>query len=360
VQRSKAYPALGLTLRMLYRFVLCAAAALAISNVCVAQVLSDPATSPLATLEAELQPIAQEVLQGNDYARKLGQNQLLFTQLGKVLQRPDSYHYGFDSLVTISRQFPADQSFRVFTWQLVQQDTANSIREHVYYGYVQRMWVDSTGDSLIVVIPLIDSADYHARIETEELPNRRWLGALYYKPEYAPFGVLTYDGQYAKFNNRTQKLQKFPIRYYMKMLDVISFDPRDSSRVSFGAPIFTLTGAVQKYRMVFKYSDNSPFSLNQRLVVTGGLIKKKRLMLVFEHLEMPRAARPLELYALGTDGTQDAMYWTDRVNDQRKGFFVLLRKVTVFDPRIEGYSPKVLKKQAKLERKRLRSMGIAA
>jgi hypothetical protein len=358
---------------MFCRFILRVVAMLAVAGVVVAQPLSDPARTPLPQLERELMPMAREVLEGRDYARKLSLNQQLFTQLGKILLREDSYTYPFDSLTTISRQYPADQSFRVFTWQVVQQDTQNSIREHVYYGYVQRRYAQANGDTVILVIPLVDSAEYHARIEGEELTNRRWLGALYYKPENADFGVMTYDGLFARYNNVTRKLQKFPVRYYvllgynghdigsnLKMIDVLSFDPRDSTRLVFGAPIFTVTGAVQKYRMVFKYSDNSPFSLNQRLVVTGGLFKRKRPMLVFDHMELPRNARPHDLYALGSDGTQDAVYWSNRVNDQRKGFFLLLRNVTVYEPGIEGYSPRVLKQQLRLERKRLRRMGIAA
>jgi hypothetical protein len=331
--------------------------------------IPDPETTPLAELERHLAPIAQDVLRNPDYSRKLAQNQRLQDYLKRILQREDSYNYGFDSLVTISRQYPADQSFRIFTWQVVQHDTAHNLREHLYFGFVQRKYVRRDGTTEIIVIPLEDNVNWHPRIEAEEHTNKNWLGCLYYKPAYADYGVLSYDGQYQQLTG-TGRPVRLPIRYYillgyngndiasnLKVVDVISFDERDSAKVRFGAPIFTISSAVQKYRLVFKYSDNSPFSLNQRLVLARKGGSKKKMMIVFDHLAAPTNTAPTRMYSMGTDGTQDAIAWVNRVNDMRKGFFLLLLNVTPYEPGIEGYDPKLMRKFARAEERRLRNMG---
>lgn len=326
-------------------------------------------TAPLPELEEELQPVAMEILRGPSYTRALALNQQLQERLEAMLARPESYNYPFDSLTTISRLYPADDAFRIFTWQLVLQDTFNTTREHTYHGFVQRKYTMQNGKDTILLYNLNDEVDYDPRVESMQLDQTNWMGALYYKPKMEDHGVMVYDGKYARVDGLTGKLDKRDVRYYIlmgynghtiganyKILDAITFDPQDSSKVLFGVPIFHFN-SVAKYRVVFKYSDNSHFSLNQRLVVTG-LFRRKRPMIVFDHLVAPRNANPHELFAMGPDGTQDALYWINRVLNNRKGFFVYMRNVTVYDPSIEHYDPKVLERQMKREEKRLRRMGI--
>jgi len=331
-------------------------------------------TAPLASLETELKPLADTVLRGEDYPRRLASNEALLARLGRILQRPESYDYPFDSLQTISIVEPVDRSFRIFTWQLVVWDRYHTRAEHYYHGFVQRRYVSpATLDTHYVVIPLQDKVDYAPAVEAEQLTDENWFGALYYKPENSTAGVLTYQGEYAQYNALTDKTKKQDIKYYIllgynghtlgqnyKLLDVITFDPQDSSRALFGVPIFQF-GGVAKYRSVWRYGDNAHFSLNRRLVVSErflGLGKKKTLMLVYDNVTLPRKARPSELYAVGADGTQSALYWINRWNGPRKGFFYNLRNVTVYDPTIEGYDPKVIRRQMKEEEKRLRKMGV--
>jgi hypothetical protein len=48
-------------------------------------------------------------------------------QLVQALRTPYSFHYGFDSLKTISRLYAPDSSFRIITWQLM--------KDFSYYRY---------------------------------------------------------------------------------------------------------------------------------------------------------------------------------------------------------------------------------
>jgi hypothetical protein len=107
--------------------------------------------------------------------------------------------------------------------------------------------------------------------------------------------------------------------------------------------------------MIFKYSPNAPFSLNLGLVKTG-LFNKKRKMIVFDHLAMPKNTRPQNHYEGGPDGSYDAFCYINRVVDERKGFFLLLRNVNVYDPAMDRYKESFIKKQLREEKKRLRKI----
>jgi hypothetical protein len=295
--------------------------------------------------------MAHHVLHSRDNHYKLKLNTQFTNRLHNTLQRPESYDYPFDSLKTVSRLFPEDNSFRIFTWQTVEMDEHNTFRQHTYYGLVQRKFKGN-----IVLIPLIDKVDYFLTVENVELSNENWLGALYYKPRNSDYGVLTYKGEVGRYNAKKKKVIREKVSYYVllgfnghdigsnyKMVEVLRFDEEDSAKVHFGTPIFNFND-IGKYRVVFKYSDNSPFNLNQDWVVTPPF-KKKRKMLVFDHLVEPKHSE-LNLYGVGADGTQDALYWLNRVNGPRKGFFVFVRNVDVYIPEMEKYDPKVVEKQA--------------
>jgi hypothetical protein len=87
-------------------------------------------------------------------------------------------------------------------------------------------------------------------------------------------------------------------------------------------------------------------------------VKKKKLMIVFDHLVRASNTPNMRYFNMGGDGTQDAFYWSNRVNQERKGFFLLVQNVSPYDPSLEGYNPNVIRQQARAEYKRLRRMGV--
>jgi hypothetical protein len=333
--------------------------------------LLDAEEAPLPALEKELVPIAADILHHPDSAHKRRLNEAFLERMKTILKRPASYDYSFDRLQSISRLAPRDDAFRIFTWQIVNQDKKHTYKQHRYYGLIQRKYETESGQERIAVIELKDSMDYTPRIENRELTPDRWLGALYYKPQYSDHGVLTYEGKVARLNGMTGNIRKEQVKYYVllgyngnnissdyKIIESIIIDPEDPAQVSFGVPIFYFS-TMPKYRAVFKYSDNSPFSLNQRYVRRDARIgTKKEKMIVFNHLEPPKKSNPVKMWELGSSGSVDALNWFDKRFQRRIGFFGFLRDVAVIQPGIEQYDPAELRKQKQQEMERLREMGV--
>lgn len=320
------------------------------------------AMAPLQGIEKQLMPVAEFVLQGRVFDRKLEANDLLKKTLQAVLKRPESYDYKFDSLKTLSRIFPADNSFRLFTW-VVRDPSGNS----TYHGFVQRKVVKADKSTEIVVIPLDDKVDMIRDIETTRLSNDQWMGALYYMPRNTDFGVLTFPGQSYRVDGYTGVTKMEKTNYYVvmglnehnresnyKIIDVVTFDPRYPNKVFFGAPIFYFS-PVPRSRVVFKYADNALFTLNYMPVVEG---KKKTNMIVFDHLGEAKMSRPQGLYDYGSDGSTDALKYFDKRMETRKGFLGLKKNVTVYEKGTAEFDDKVREKQRQREAERERALGL--
>lgn len=326
-------------------------------------------TAPLSELEEELKKIAEEILNNDSLEYKLEINLVFQKRLYTILQREDSYDYPFSNLKTISRIYPEDNSFRIFTWYI----TDKVYKFCHYYGMVQRKITQKDGKTKIVVVPLIDKTDNLPAVESTVLTPENWMGALYYVPKNKNFGVSTYEGVTYRYHPIKKKHIKEKYKFYVllgwnghdistnyKIIDTINFeDKEDTSIVTFGLPIFYFT-RVPKSRVVIEYSDNSSVTLNYAKVVRKSFLffKKKKEMIVFDHITMPKNTRPTAYWQAGADGTYDALTFYNKFFENRKGFFGYLKNVTVYVPELEKYNPKVIKKQAEAERKRLQKEGI--
>ncbi len=326
-------------------------------------------TAPLSELEEELKNIADEILNNDSLEYKLELNLTFQKRMFNILQREDSYNYKFSNLKTISRIYPEDNSFRIFTWYI----TDFTYKFCHYYGMVQRKITTKDGKNKIIVIPLIDKTDNLPAAEATVLTPQNWMGALYYVPKNKEFGVTTYQGLIYRYHPIKQKHIKEKYKFYVllgwnghdistnyKIIDTINFeDKEDTSIVTFGLPIFYFS-RVPKSRVVIEYSDNSSVTLNYAKVIRKGFLgfKKKQEMIVFDHIVMPQNTRPTVFWQAGSDGTYDALAFYNKFYENRKGFFGYHKNVDVYVPELEKYNPKIIKKQAEAERKRLQKAGI--
>ena len=310
----------------------------------------------LPEIEIELAELANEILNNDSTTHKFDLNIIFVSKMTHVLRRPESYSYPFDSLKTISILKSADGAFRVFTWYIVDKpkDSYYTDNSHYYFGMVQRRFVTATGEIQFLVIPLLEFDNIPKGFENLVTDNRTWFGALYYQAKFTDY-VPAYDGYYyklipkekaemiktgekatiltytpGKYRSRsfkeingvqlsTHTREKQKIRYYVlmgwngwnnksnyKVFEIMSFDPEDSSRIIFGAPIIHFE-RIPKARAMFKYGENSSFTLNTGYIRTGlfGMAKKK--MYVFDHLALPSRAREGEMFGYGPDGTFDGI-----------------------------------------------------
>lgn len=323
-------------------------------------------------VELELAPMARFILEDTSTDAKIEKNKEFIVRLTRLLQRPESYDHPFDSLKTVSRLSPADGTFRIFTWFIVDNPTQAYFSEyaHYYFGLVQRKYVDKLGKTHYLVIPLMELERSPKGLESIVTDNRSWFGALYYKPKDDKY-IQSYDGYYYrlvpgkgelkrdpdakeqvitfvpnKYRSRVvtevdqpkmsnYKRVKTEQRYYLlmgwngwdntanyKVVDVLTFDPEDSMKVNFGAPIFYFD-RIPKARALFKYADYSTFTLNFSNVKRGPFQMFNKRMLVYDHLAPPAQSRPMDQYDLGPDGSYDALSYYGRYG----GYFEWYRNV---------------------------------
>lgn len=319
----------------------------------------------LPQLESELKSMAHDILHHDSLDVKIRQNKLFTRQLIQALRRPESFDYPFDSLKTISILKPKDNSFRIFTWYIVDKNYDEFYGEqyHYYFGLVQRKYEnEETGETEYVVIPLIEMNQQPQGLENMVLDNNSWLGALYYLPRFTDY-LPEYTFKY--FNQRTGKREKqtfyllfgwngFDMRSNFKVVDAITMDPEDKDRVIFGANAFYFD-VLPKYRAIFYYSEYAPFSLNFSYVKWGPFNLFKKRAIVYDHLAMPNnKGRELqEVWELGPDGSYDALVYI-----KRQGRFRWFKNIVV----AEDFNSKMTRRRREetleRERKRREALGL--
>jgi hypothetical protein len=310
---------------------------------------------PLAEVEEELAGMAKEVLTHDSLEHKIKVNKKFARLLIQTLKRPESFTYPFEKMETVSVLEAEDQSFRLFTWHILDWDPEVYQGEQYYYyfGLVQRKYENEAGEVEYLVIPLLETQQVVPEMEHMVLDNQSWLGAQYYLPKYRkkiPSYTLKIQppdtsNAYVIGKNDPDRFKKRKIDFYLlfgwngydhrtnyKVLDVMHFDPDDPERVLFGAEVFIYQKAIgkkwdskeeeqkvqkvfiSKHRALFKYSDNAPFSLNMAYVKKGFFGMGKKEMIVFDHLAegtSPGGASRAG-WEIGPDGSYDALAFTSR------------------------------------------------
>lgn len=165
-------------------------------------------------------------------------------QLVEVLKNKNSFNYKFDKLQAIPILYPADSTFRIFTWQIyVDKETYHQ------YGAIQM------NSSELKLFRLLDRPMYHPNIDRVQLQADEWIGALYYNihqfdtPQGRKYLLFGFDG-HSFFTKQ-------------KIMDVLSFE---DGKPIFGAPVFhkvSKSGSpVTTYRKLIKYSAETTIRLN--------------------------------------------------------------------------------------------------
>ena len=216
---------------------------------------------------------------------------------------------------------------------------------------VQRKYVNPQGKTEYLVIPLLETQEVLPEMENMVLDNENWLGAQYYMPKYRKklpkytLKITAPDttGSYVIGRNQPNRLEDRKQDFYLlfgwngydnrtnyKVLDVMHFDPDDPSKIHFGAEVFVYQKVVgsyfdqrkqqemtrkmfiSKHRILFKYSDNAPFSLNMAYVKNG--LWRKKEMVVFDHLSEGTSPgmQVRASWDIGPDGSYDAVSFLKR------------------------------------------------
>ena len=199
-------------------------------------------------------------------------------KLVEALKVKGSFEYPFDSL-NISILKPADNSFRIFTWQL---RWGNGLFRQ--YGAIQMNAQDQ-----LKLYPLFDYSDSLATPETPMLGSETWYGAIYYN--IYPF-KLKGKSYYLLFGFDQNDLWSSK-----KLIDVLHFE---KEKPVFGAPVFkfedTLGNEILKNRFLLEYKKDAGVSLNY---------SEAEKMIIYDHLVAPEERLADLKFTYIPDGTYE-------------------------------------------------------
>lgn len=188
----------------------------------------------------------------NDINRK-NANYTFIKTLVSTLQIPNSFAFPFDSVKTISITKSPDNTFRIFSWHV-----ANDDGSYRFYGAIQ---LNTSG--ALKLYPLGDYSPLIKNPEDSVTDNNKWYGAQYYtivpvQTAAIPYYVLL------GWKGNTVKSTK-------KVIDILSFQ---NGKPVFGLPIFDGNGKKRK-RVVFEYARQTSMLLkyipSQHLIVFDNL-----------------------------------------------------------------------------------------
>ena len=160
----------SLTMRIAFFFGFFLLVAFASSRAQSAMAMSTEDLQLIQEYEDTLGVLSFAILRDTSPAYRFASCKQLIPTLVKALKLPNSFSYPFPQLDGISIQYPADSSFRIFTWQLFVSDD-----DYRYYGAIQM------NASQLELFPLIDRSQLVDQPESAILTNDHWYGALYYR-----------------------------------------------------------------------------------------------------------------------------------------------------------------------------------
>ncbi len=244
--------------------------------------------------EDSLKAYSLDLIQAINAQNRFKADSLFTKMFVRALKTKGSFYYSFDSLETISKLYPPDSSFRIFTWQMVINE--NIIRQH---GAIQM----KTADGSLKLFPLIDKSDITINVADTIGNNKGWIGAVYYRIIQNKSGSQNYYTLLGYDENN--------IRSTRKIIEVLHFE---NDEPVFGGSYFSFENDAIKLPTVSRYIMEYKKATGARLTYDENLG-----MIVFEHLES-ESNEPKKKFTLIPDGDYEGFKWN-------KGKWVHVEKV---------------------------------
>ncbi|GAA0547876.1 hypothetical protein [Chitinophaga japonensis] len=222
-----------------------------------AQRLDSASLAVLQQQQDSLQYLAYNILNGRTEDARRQSSDRFIPKLVQALKTKYSFDFPFDSIRSVSIQYPEDSTFRIFSWGL---EMDNGFYHH--YGAIQM----NTKNGELKLFPLFDNSDY-GNADTVA-GNKAWYGCLYYKILQRHYFNREY---YTLFGYDANNL-----RSTKKLLDMLTF--KDGQPV-FGGPYFSFAeDTVPKpvrNRFIVEYKKEATISLSYNPEMD---------MIVYDHL----------------------------------------------------------------------------
>src|SRR5258708_30760427 len=119
-----------------------------------------------------LKSFADNIVNAPEPNQRFRADSSFIRMLVRSLKISNSFYYPFDSLLTISKLYAPDSSFRIFTWQ---------IKKDVYV-FLQRGAIQMrTADGSLKLFPLHDVSMFSKKPQDSVRGANNWIGAIYYR-----------------------------------------------------------------------------------------------------------------------------------------------------------------------------------
>ncbi len=250
-----------------------------------AQRISGTDRKMLIKKEDSLKVYADSMINAERAGKRFLSDSQFVKTLVRALKIPQSFFYRFDSLPTVSRLYPPDSSFRIFTWQLKKD-------EYMYYqkGAIQM----KTPDGSLKLFPLFDASMFTGKPQDSVRTKRNWIGAIYYRIIQKEFNgkkyytLLGFD-DYTVSSNR-------------KWMEVLSFD--EAGEPVFGGPVISFKDDTAKVKPVlnrfsieYKKEARTQFNYNPEMD-----------MIIYDHL-ISESEEPNRKETYIPDGDFEGFRW---------------------------------------------------
>ncbi|UKN02129.1 hypothetical protein K6119_01185 [Paracrocinitomix mangrovi] len=247
----------------------------------------EPVDSVLIQAEDSISIVLNKLRASKDDGERDFYNIELKNQLEKILEHPGVMDYPFDKLSSMSTIKSPDGAFRIFNWNVEDQEL-----NHSHYCYVVKPTFGSKPNK---VYELKEDKITLGPRPGNVLTTNTWYGALYYKIIPVQRGNKTYY-TIIGFSGEDRATNQ-------KMIDVFYFKGRS---LRMGYPLFQ-EGKDSKQlvrRVFFQYSEKAVISVNQNDKLGG---------IVFDHL-VPEKENLADLYDFYIpDMTYDAYRWDGEI-----------------------------------------------
>ena len=240
----------------------------------------------LAIREDTLKSLSDSLVNGQNAAVRLRADSQFVRTFVRALKQPYSFYYPFDSLLTISRLYSPDSSFRIVTWQYKKDDLL-----YLQEGAIQM----NQPDGSLKLFPLFDVSMFTAKPNDSVRTRKNWIGAIYYRiimktyEDRKYYTLLGFD-DYSRESNK-------------KWMEVLTFS--HSGEPVFGGPYFSFQDdSIRKptqYRFNIQYKKEASTRFNYDPELD---------MVMFDHL-IPEGDQPERKDSYVPDGDFEAFKWQD-------------------------------------------------
>jgi hypothetical protein len=234
-----------------------------------------------------LSRFADDIVNAQEAEQRFRSDSTFIRMLVRALKVPGSFYFPFDSLETISKLYPPDSSFRIFTWQVKKDE----------FIYMQRGAIQMrTADGSLKLFGLHDVSMFTPNPNDSVRSPSNWIGAIYYRiieKKWNEKNIYTLLG-FDDFNIGSNK----------KWMEILTFN--EQGLPVFGGPYFSFRDDSIKSKKV-----PARFNIEyKKEAVTTFNYDTSMDMIIYDHL-ISETDEPVRKETYIPDGDYEGFKWVN-------------------------------------------------